>query len=87
MSWLSQYPHEKEVLFAPLTGLEVQRTRVEGRALVVDVRLSVNLQARTIEQVVAKMQTSHVQILMDRLKEDCEAQSAGVSRCRELRQE
>ena len=28
LSWLSQYPHEKEILFAPLTGIEVQQTRV-----------------------------------------------------------
>ena len=27
---LSQYPHERECLFAPLTSLEVQRTRVVG---------------------------------------------------------
>ena len=49
--WLSQYPHEEEILFNPLTGLEVQGTRVEGSALVVQVRLSVNLTALTIEQV------------------------------------
>ena len=24
LSFLSQYPHEKEILFAPLTGLEVR---------------------------------------------------------------
>lgn len=39
-------------LFAPLTGLEVRATRVEGSALVVNVALSVNLVALTIEQAV-----------------------------------
>ena len=41
----SQYPHEAEILFAPLTGLEVRRSRVEGTILVVEVNLNVNLQA------------------------------------------
>ena len=54
MQWLSQYPHEQEILFAPLTGLEVQGTRVEGSVLVVVLRLTVNLQAPTIEQVISK---------------------------------
>jgi hypothetical protein len=43
-----------ECLFAPLTGIEVLRTRVEGRTLVIEARLSVNLNALTIEQVISK---------------------------------
>ena len=54
ISFLSQYPHEQEVLFSPLTGLEVQSSRVEGSVIVVTVKPSVNLTARTIEQVVAQ---------------------------------
>jgi hypothetical protein len=54
ISWLSQYPFERECLFNPLTGLEVQRSRIEGSVLVVEARLSVNLNALTIEQVVSK---------------------------------
>ena len=38
-------------LFAPLTGIEVQSTRVEGTVLVVGVGLSVNLASLTIDQV------------------------------------
>ena len=38
ISSFSQYPHEREILFAPLTGIEVQGTRVEGAGLVVAVR-------------------------------------------------
>ena len=46
-----QYPHEKEVLFNPLTGLEVKSTRVEGSVLVISVAPSINLNALTIDQV------------------------------------
>ena len=49
-----QYPHEEEICFAPLTGIEVQGIRVQGAVLVVEARLSVNLVALTIEQVVSK---------------------------------
>ena len=63
VSWLSQYPHEKETLFGPLTGLEVQGTRVDGGMVVIEARLSVNLNALTIEQVISKLQRSHVQLL------------------------
>ena len=51
ISWLSQYPHEQEILFAPLTGLEVQGTSVERSVVVVDLSVSINLTALTIEQV------------------------------------
>lgn len=54
LDWISQYPHEKEVLFNPLTGLEVMSKRFEGMVLVVEIKLSVNLNAMTIEQVVGK---------------------------------
>ena len=54
LGWISQYPHEAECLFAPLTGLEVQETSVEGSVLLIKARLSVNLNALTIEQVVSK---------------------------------
>jgi hypothetical protein len=47
-------PHEEEILFAPLTGLEVHGFRVEGSVLVVEAKMSVNLNALTIEQVVSK---------------------------------
>ena len=41
-------------MFAPLTGLEVHGFRVEGSVLVVEAKMSVNLNALTIEQVVSK---------------------------------
>ena len=63
LKWLSQYPHEAEVLFPPLTGLEFLNFRVEERLLIVTVRPSVNLHSLTIEKVIAKMKTSHLQLL------------------------
>ena len=76
---VSQYPHEAECLFAPLTGkrapaatitcaridarrngpavagLEMLDTRIEGTVLVIVARLSVNLNALTIEQAPAPL--------------------------------
>ena len=44
LSLLSQFPGENEILFAPLTGLEVAaKPRVEGDVIVVELRLSCNL--------------------------------------------
>ena len=54
VSFLSQYPQENEILFAPLIGLEVRSTRVDGAALAVSVSLSINLASLTIEQVVGR---------------------------------
>ena len=34
----AQFPAEDEVLFAPLTALEVMATRIEGRVLVIEIR-------------------------------------------------
>ncbi|KAL1523174.1 hypothetical protein AB1Y20_018129 [Prymnesium parvum] len=63
LSFLSQYPHEKEVLFAPLTGVELRRTRVDGARIVAEMEVSVNLASPTIEQVVSKLRASHAQLL------------------------
>ena len=69
LSWLSQYPHECEILFAPLTGLEVRASRVEASLLMLEVRLSVNLTNKPIEEVVAKMQSSTLG-LIDLMRDD-----------------
>ena len=63
LSWLSQYPHEKEITFPPYTGLEVLGTRVEKSVLVVELRLNVNLMSPTIEAAVSKMRSAHLQLL------------------------
>jgi len=54
LSWLSQYPHEKEVLLPPLTGLEALETRVSSGMLVIEARLSLNMAAHTLEQVLSR---------------------------------
>ena len=63
ISWLSQYPHEKEILFGPLTGIEVLSTHVDGQVVVVECGFSVNLRALTIEQVLNKLQGSHLDLI------------------------
>lgn len=63
VAWLSQYPFEREILFAPLTGLELIATRVEGQSLVLEMRIVVNQAAPTIDEVVRKLQRSHVQFV------------------------
>ena len=80
VSCLSQFPAEKEILFAPLTGLEVASVpRDEDGVLVVELRLSCNLHNLTLEQVVAKMQTSHV-ALIDTMIDDLRLGIAGLPR-------
>eukprot|EP00457_Paulinella_chromatophora_P000677 gb/GEZN01000677.1/.p1 GENE.gb/GEZN01000677.1/~~gb/GEZN01000677.1/.p1 ORF type:complete len:1038 (-),score=126.73 gb/GEZN01000677.1/:748-3453(-) len=54
LSWISQYPHEREICFPPLCGLEVTGTRVEDQVLVANMRPNVNMKAMTIEKVVAR---------------------------------
>ena len=54
LSWLSQYPHEREVLLPPLTGIEALDTNVEGGMLVINARLSLNMAALTLEQVLSR---------------------------------
>ena len=53
-SWLSQYPHEREVLFGPLLGQQPLAARVAGGALVVETRMSLNMMSLTLEQVLNK---------------------------------
>ena len=66
--------------FAPLTGLEVVGKRVEETVIIVEVRLNVNLMAHTIEQVISKMQRSHIQMLdtmIDRQRQDLTEEEVG----------
>ena len=63
IAWLSQYPHEREILFGPLTAREVLDTDVQDSTLVIRVRLSVNLASPTVERVIGKMQAAHLDLL------------------------
>ena len=56
MRSFSQYPFEEEIVFSPLTSLEVLGTHIEGRVLVVEARTSINLVSPTIEQVFSRRQ-------------------------------
>ena len=64
LTWLSQYPHEREVLLPPLTGIEALTSDVEGHMLVIHSRLSLNLAAQTLEQVLSRRR----KMLMDMAK-------------------
>ena len=76
ISIMSQYPHEKEVLFAPLTGLEVQDTTRKGNVLHISTRLNTNLKVQTIEEMQSKMKSIHLN-LVDIVREDL--QSNGIT--------
>jgi len=54
ISWLSQYSFEQEILFPPLTGIEVLRTYIQGSVVVIECEFSINLSALTLEQVTGK---------------------------------
>ena len=54
ISELSQYPHEAEILFRPLPGIEVKGHSVNDGRVVLDTRLSRNLMSETIEQVLQR---------------------------------
>lgn len=56
LSWISQYPSERELCFPPLTGMEVVGSRVDGSILVVSIRLNLNLTCRTIDEIIGKRQ-------------------------------
>jgi hypothetical protein len=64
VQWCSQFPEEAEILFAPLTGCEVVgMPKVEKSVIVVELRLNCNLHDLTIEQILAKMQKTHFDLL------------------------
>ena len=63
IAWLSQYPHETEILFAPLAALSMTETRIDmhplnGKHIIVcKMRVSINLTNPTIEQVISRRRT------------------------------
>ena len=64
VSFLSQFPAENEILFAPLTGLEVVGSpHPDGGVLMVELRLSCNMHDLTLEEVIGKMQRSHTTLV------------------------
>ena len=61
LSWISQYPGEKEILFPPLTCLEViDEPRVEGNIIVFPLRANMNLKCLTLEQLEERRKLLHL---------------------------
>ena len=68
ISWLSQYPHEKEILFNALSNLEVvgKPHRVftdKGAVVVFPLRVSANLKSKTLEEFAAMRKTLHLDMV------------------------
>lgn len=64
VSWLSQFPYENEVLFPPLTYLEVMGDpKVEENAIVAKLRVNINLRSKTVNEVVEKARTQYLDML------------------------
>ena len=53
-SIISQYPHEREILYNPLTGLEVCDLKMDGSVTVVVCRPSINMRSLTYDEVVGR---------------------------------
>jgi hypothetical protein len=70
LEMLSQYPGESEILFAPLTGLEVRGTKIDDDLMVVKARLNCNLKDASIDELQSKMKRVHHQ-LCDIVEADC----------------
>ena len=75
MEAFSQYPHESEVLFSPLLGVEVLGSRVDGGVLVVRLRMTVNVTALTLEQQLSKRRRL-VQQMCDNIRHELKADLA-----------
>ena len=61
LSWVSQYPGESEILFPPLTCLEVVgQPRVEEGVVVFSLRANINLRGLTLEQLVERRKQLHL---------------------------
>ena len=63
LTWLSQSPHERAVLLPPLTGIEALGTDVQSNMLVIHSRLSLNLAAHTLEQVLSRRRKMLLDVL------------------------
>ena len=75
----------QEVLFAPLTCIELLSARSEKTAVFLEMAVSINLMAPTIEKVVAKLKTSHLD-LVRLFREDFKAQGLPDEALGQLRQ-
>ena len=86
LTWLSQYPFEREVAFPPYTGHELVGTRVDGTSVIAELRLSNRTHNETLNQRITKLKRSHLQ-LIDHYLEDmrvCEVPEKALGRLRAL---
>jgi hypothetical protein len=64
ISWLSQYPMEQEILFPPLTSLQViGEPRTEGSVVIFNLRQNCNLRIQTVDELVNKSKSMHMDSL------------------------
>lgn len=74
IKYLSQYPHEDEILFPPLSNLEVMADAHEeethmGLVTVLPLRVNANVKSLTINQLKDRRKTLHVEMLKDLVNE------------------
>ena len=83
LSWVSQYPGEAEILFPPLTCLEVVgQPRVEDGVIVFPLRANMNLKGLTLEQLVRRRKDLHLAMaknLEEELFIEASKASSGIS--------
>jgi hypothetical protein len=78
LSWVSQYPGEREILFPPLTCLEVVgEPRVETGVVVFSLRANMNLKGLTLEQLIERRKLLHLAMLKN-LKEELYIEAQGL---------
>ena len=64
VSWLSQFPSENEVVFPPLTNLEVfGNPKVVDGAIVTKLRVNINLRTKTVDEIIDKSRTQFKDML------------------------
>jgi hypothetical protein len=74
VTWCSQYPGESEILFPPLSNLEVvgeMRTMQTEKGLVnlVKLRINANIKSLTVDELVSRRKTLHLAALSNLLEE------------------
>ncbi len=86
LSWLSQYPHERETCFVPGTGHELLSSRVDGTCVIVELQLAVQGEPETLQEILARLKRSHLQLIdtyIDDMK-SCEVPEKALGRLRAL---
>jgi hypothetical protein len=86
LSWLSQYPHERETCFVPGTAHELLGSRVDGTCVIVELQLAVQGETETLQEILTRLKRSHL-LLIDTYLDDmksCEVPEKALGRLRAL---